>query len=107
MELNSIINDNDISMKMRDIYKYISKNEDKFNEIFNLTFDDLKNMYSDVTKEEDTITIISDNIVVDRNKVHSTMQYHANQLLGDNDYITPYAFRINTGDNTIKLIKKH
>ena len=110
MQLNSVINDDKISIKMKDIYKFIEKNESKFNDIFDRTYADINNIFSNVMKNTDTIEISgidTAEILNKRNECHSILSHHAKEILGENSYILPYAFKINMLKDTINIIKKH
>lgn len=109
MDLNSIINNDNISIKMKDIYKFIDKNEDKFNEIFNRTFDDIKNIFPNVTITNDIIEIsnIEDSFGNTRDECFKILSHHSKNILGENSYLMSYGFKINGLKDTISIVKKH
>lgn len=109
MELNSIINDDELSMKMQDIYKFIDRNHDKFDTIFERVFDDIKKQYSDAVLVDNTIELnnIDVKAIVDiTNNCQNILSYHAKSILEDKKYLISYVFKINTINNSVNIIKK-
>lgn len=109
MELNSVINNDELSVKMKDIYKFIDKNENKINTIFIRTYNDIKNLYPDISLIENTIEFVckKGNITSVRNEMQSILSYHAKEVLKDNSYLLPYAFKVSIASNTITITKRH
>lgn len=110
MQLDSVINDDKISIKIKDIYKFIDKNETKINDIFDRTYNDINNIFSNVLKNNDTIEISNidiTEIMNKRNECHGILAHHSKEILGDDSYMLPYAFKIKILKNTISIIKKH
>lgn len=114
MELNSIINNDTLSGKLSDIYKFINKNEDKFNDIFNRLYNDIKNLYPNTTMVNNTIEVCDDNDNMDSNSssikddaIYSMLHYHAKEVLGDKSDLVLYNFEINKFMNRITIEKKH
>jgi len=110
MELNSIINDDSISMKIQDIYKYIDKHESDFDTIFNRTYNDIKNLYQNVSFSDDTIEVFDENTTnnIDlRNKCIEMLSYHSKEILKDKSYLMTYAFKFSyIGNKTIITRKR-
>lgn len=110
MELNSIINDDKINNKIRNIYKVINKNEDKFNEVFSRTFEDIKNIFSDATMNSNIIEILNNDmhsIMEKRNECHDILSHHADDVLDVYSYLIPFVFKINVVKDMITISKKY
>ena len=109
MDLNSVINNDKINHKIRNIYKTIEKNNDKINEIFNRTFEDIKIIFSDVSMNSNTIEILNNDIhsiMEKRNECHDILSHHADDVLDTYSYLIPFVFKINVVKNTITINKK-
>lgn len=110
MKLDSIINDDTITEKIQDIYKYIEKHDDQFDDIIDFSFEDIRNIYKDVKKVTDYIEIPSvdpDDVFTARDKCNSILNHHGEKILGDKKHLIQYAFKINIIGNMVQIIKKH
>lgn len=109
MELNSIINDDNISMKIQDIYKYIEKNDDKIDNILDEVFDDLRNIYPNIVRTQDSVEISGftiENINYERDRIQTSLHYHSKQILNDMSYLLAYCFKVALIGHTTITIKK-
>lgn len=110
MKLDSIINDDTITEKIQDIYKYIEKHDDQFDDIIDFSFEDIRNIYKDVRKINDYIEIPStepDSVLVAKDKCNSILMHHGEHILGDKKHLISYAFKINIIGDMIQIVKKH
>lgn len=110
MDLNSVINNDKINHKIRNIYKTIEKNTDNINEIFNRTFEDIKIIFSNATMNSNTIEILNNDIhsiMEKRNECHDILSHHADDVLDAYSYLIPFVFRINVVKDTITISKKY
>lgn len=109
MELNSIINDNDISIKMQDIYKYIEKNEDKIDIILDDTFDDLRNTYPNIIRTQDSVEVSNielQSLMHEKERITSVLQHYSRITLGDMNHLMSYCFKIVIINQNTVAIKK-
>ena len=109
MELTSVINSDKINNKIRDIYKKIEKNDDKLNEVFKRTFDDINIIFSNVNMNSNTIEILNNDmlsIMEKRNECHDILSHHADDVLDAYSYLLPFAFKINVVNDMITINKK-
>lgn len=109
MELTSVINNDGISNKMKDIYKFIEKHGNDIDDILNKAYQDIKNLYPGVSMTGGVIEVSgidTDSIVSVRNECHTILSYHAKQVLADNSYLSAYAFKINMMKTKITIAKK-
>ena len=108
--MNSIINNGDVTGKIKNVYKFIEKHEKDIINIFETVYKDISSIFSDTTKDEDSITIIiteSDSIDSVHCMVNDMIQKHTKDILGNNNgHITQYVFKTAIVDKAVTILLK-
>lgn len=109
MNINSIVDNTKVTSGVKNVYKFIDKNEDNIKRIFDTVYTDLSSIFTDVIKEEETIivTINEDSINSVKAMVDDMLDKHTKDVLGDkNLFVIPYVFRITTIGKTVSIMLK-
>lgn len=110
MMINNIIDDNKVTGKIKNVYKFIDKHNTDIMNIFETAYKDISSIFSDVVKDENSINITinePDSINSVHNMVNDIINKHTKDILGeDNGYIIDYIFKTAIIDNVVTILLK-
>lgn len=113
MEINNIVDDSQITSTVRQLYKFIDTNEEKFNEIFEIILNDLTNQFMTVERQSKNTIVVEAKNAKTANKiydmVYDCIKCHVEKnvpISTNNLNIVNYIFKVTVVNNRIIIMKK-